>query len=270
MPVIQNAMSSPDTIGARAVQTEPVVNRIGPEDLRWALRAGWQDFRAMRGDLIFVPVLYPLIGLTTAAITLGGALLPLFFPLVAGLSILGPVVAAGFYEIARRREQGDESGWSHFFDPLDRGRRSGIVTLTALLIGLFVAWLLIAWSLYQVTVGRLEPVGASAFFDDLLRTREGWTLILVGNAAGLLIAAATLVTTVVSVPMVVDKPVDAMLALRTSLRAAAKNPAMLARWGAIVAAILLLGAIPLFVGLAVALPVLGYATWHLYTRLVER
>ena len=255
---------------ASAAPDPAVVRRIGSADLRWALQSGWRDFQAKRGDIIFVALLYPLIGLMTAAIALNSALLPLFFPTVAGLSILGPIVAAGFYEIARRREQGDEAGWSHFLDPLERSRRGGIVGLTAMLIVLFVAWLLIAALLYQVTVGVLAPVDLSAFVRDLLTTPQGWTLILLGNAVGAVIAAATLVLTVVSVPMVVDRPVSAMAAVQTSIRAVAANPGAMARWGAIVATMLLIGAIPLFIGLAIVLPVLGYATWHLYTRVVER
>ncbi|HVF93240.1 MAG TPA: DUF2189 domain-containing protein, partial [Sphingomonas sp.] len=134
----------------------------------------------------------------------------------------------------------------------------------------FLGWLLVAWLLYQVTVGRLEPVGISAFVDALFNTSEGWTLIIAGNLAGGMFAALTLVLTVVSVPMVVDQAVDPMLAVRTSIRAVSANWLMMLRWGATVAALLLLGTIPLFIGLAVVLPVLGYATWHLYTRLVSR
>ncbi|WP_239017764.1 DUF2189 domain-containing protein [Sphingomonas aracearum] len=192
------------------------VNRIGAEDLRWALRSGWEDFLAKRGDLLFVPFLYPLIGLIVAAAALNSALLPLLFPMAAGLSIFGPVAAAGFYEIARRREQGDEAGWAHFLDPLAPDRRAGLVSITGLLGVLFLAWLLVAWVLYQLTLGRLEPVGIGGFVRALLFTPEGWTLIVAGNAAGAVIAAVTLMLTVVSVPMVVDRPVVAGDAVRTS------------------------------------------------------
>ncbi len=74
----------------------------------------------------------------------------------------------------------------------------------------------------------------------------------------------------VSFPMLVDKPVHASDAVETSLRASFANPMMTLRWGLYVAGLLALACIPLFLGLAVVLPVLGYASWHLYTRLVER
>lgn len=250
--------------------TDPIIHRINADDLHWALRRGWDDFQAKRGDLIFVSFIYPLIGLITGAIALDSKLLPYLFPIVAGISILGPVVAAGFYEIARRRDEGDDTGWAHFLDPIRPGRRGGLIAITSMLIALFLAWLLIASVIYQATLGQLRPIGVGAFLRDLLTTSEGWTLIVVGNLAGGLIAALTLVLTVVSAPMVVDRPDEPELAVRTSIRAVAANPGAIARWGAIVAGLLILGTIPLFVGLAVVLPVLGYSTWHLYTRLVER
>lgn len=249
---------------------EPAVRTISTADLHWALRLGWEDFLAKRGDILFVGVIYPLVGLLVVALTVQGALLPLFFPLAAGLSIVGPLAAAGFYEIARRRENGDDSGWAHFLDPLGPDRRHGLLAIASMLIVLFLAWLLIAWTLYQATVGRLAPDSLGAFVRLLFTTPEGWTLIVLGNLAGGVIATLTLALTVVSVPMVVDRPVSGMVAVRTSVRAVAANPWVMARWGAIVAGLLVLGSIPLFVGLAIMLPVLGYATWHLYTKVVAR
>lgn len=248
----------------------PAVRGIDAHDLSWAMAEGWRDFREKRGDLIFAGLLYPLIGLVTAAVSLNARLLPLFFPLVAGLSILGPAVASGFYELARRREEGEDASWPHFLDPLRGRSRTTLAVLTLGLGVLFLAWLAIAWAIYQATLGRLGPASASGFIHDLFATREGWTMILLGNLAGLAFAALTLVVSVVSFPLVVDKPVDAGTAMLTSLRAARRNPAAIAQWGLRIAVLLVLGAIPAFIGLAVVLPVLGYSTWHLYTRLVER
>lgn len=109
-----------------------------------------------------------------------------------------------------------------------------------------------------------------AFLRDLFGTAEGWRLILFGNLAGLGFAVVTLAIAVVSFPMMVDRPVHAFDAVETSLRATARNPAVILRWGLYVAVILLVASIPLGLGLAVAFPVLGYASWHLYTRIVDR
>jgi uncharacterized membrane protein len=257
-------------MAATVSTARPTIRKIDQRDLRWALDEGWKDFQAKRGDLLFVALLYPLIGLIAAAVALNDAALPLFFPLVAGLSILGPAAASGFYELARRREAGLESTWQHFFDPVRGAKGATIVTLTIGLGVLFVLWLGAAYAIYAVTLGPDFPAGLASFLTRVFTTPEGWALIVVGNLAGAVFAVITLMTTLVSFPMAVDRDVDAGHAVETSLRAVSANAGTVASWGARVAGLLLLGSLPAFIGLAVVLPVLGYATWHLYTRLVQR
>src|SRR5581483_3120279 len=113
------------------VRARPGIRRIGDDDLRWALAEGWKDFRARRGDIIFLALIYTIVGLIAADAIVNSRLLPMLFPLVAGLSIMGPAVASGFYEIARRREAGLDSTWGHFLDPV-RGRSfTPLAVLTA-------------------------------------------------------------------------------------------------------------------------------------------
>lgn len=246
------------------------IKRIGESDVKWALAQGWEDFKAKRGDLIFVGLLYPLVCFLVAAVVLNQQLLPLFFPLVAGLSIMGPAVASGFYELARRREEGRDASWSHFLDPLRDARRGALLSLAGGLAVLFVAWIVFAWIIYSATLGTLAPSGANSFFQQLFTTGQGWAMILIGNAVGFIFAVLTLVLSIASFPMAVDKVVDPGVALRTSFHAVSENPRAVISWGLRVALLLVLGSIPLFIGLAVVLPVLGYATWHLYTRMVAR
>ncbi len=248
------------------------VRRVSLGDLNWALDEGWRDFRAKRGDILVIALLYPVLGFAAAAVTIDNRLLPLFFPLVAGVSILGPAVAFGFYEIARRREAGLDASWLHFLDPFRDSRRWSLEILTGLLVILFLLWLAAASTIAAVTVGygpAVGVVGAEAFIHRVLYTTEGWTMILLGFGVGFLFAAASLVLGLVSFPMVVDGS-DPWSAVMTSVRAVRENPMMTIRWGLRVAGLLALGCLPAFIGLAIVLPVLGYATWHLYTRLVER
>lgn len=248
----------------------PAVRRIGMADLRWALAEGWTDFRQMRGDVLVLSLIYPAIGLLAVLATVQGAWLPLLFPLAAGLSILGPAVASGFFELARRRDAGLDAGWTHFLDPFRRAASRGpLLALTLGLAVLFVGWVSVAWSLYKVTFGPLGAPSAAAFMTEALTTPHGWALIVFGNLAGLGFAVAALAVSLVSFPMVVDGRSDAFMAVETSLKACAKNPLEVGAWGLMVAVLLALGSLPLFAGLAVVLPVLGYASWRLYTRLVE-
>jgi uncharacterized membrane protein len=266
-------MTSTDATGMRGAAHAHRVRRVSLSDLNWALDEGWRDFRAKRGDILVIALLYPVLGFAAAAVTIDNRLLPLFFPLVAGVSILGPAVASGFYEIARRREAGLDASWLHFLDPFRDSRRWNLEILTGLLVILFLLWLAAASTIAAVTVGygpAVGVVGAEAFIHRVLYTSEGWTMILLGNLVGFLFAAATLVLSLVSFPMVVDGAADPWTAVMTSIRAVRENPLMTMRWGLRVAGLLALGCLPAFIGLAVVLPVLGYATWHLYTRLVER
>jgi len=263
-------------------QASPVpVRKITSADADAALREGWADFMAMRGDLIFIGLLYPLIGIVAATAIAGGSLLPLLFPIIAGIGLLGPVAAIGFYEMARQREAGSTSSWAHFLEVRKRPAFEEIAAVAGLLFAIFALWLLVAGLLYVLLWGWWAPPGisdfvwynphsVSDFVNRLFTTPEGWALIVLGNLVGLGFAAVVLATSVVSLPMLVDCDVTASEAVSTSWRATRENPAVLTRWGVIVAALLVLGSIPLFLGLAVVLPWLGYSTWHLYTKLVDR
>lgn len=248
----------------------PAIRNIHPSDLHWALREGLKDFMAFRGDIILAGLIYPAVALLAAALALGSEMIPIVFPMAAAFSLLGPIVAIGFYEMAWRREVGMEAGWSHFLDPLRGPNRAQIVGLALGLVMLTLGWLFMANSIYADTMGRLHPAGLGAFLSMLFTTPEGWRMILFGNIVGLAFALVTLVTMIVSFPMLVDRQVHASDAVETSLRASFRNPMMTLRWGLYVAVILAVACVPLFLGLAVALPVLGYASWHLYTRMVER
>jgi uncharacterized membrane protein len=258
-------------VGAKPIGfAVPHIRRFGEADIRWALAEGWRDFRERRGDFLFLPLIYPLAGFFVAALAIDKSFLPMLFPVVAGLSILGPAVASGFYELARRREAGLDSSWVHFADPL-RGRgRTELALLTLGLIVLFGLWLLAADLIYRATIGADGPLSLGAFVGALFGTPAGWMMILVGNLVGFVFAAVTLALAFVSFPLVVDRPVGAATAVMTSIQAVRENPSASAAWGLRVAVFLVLGCVPVFLGLTIVLPVLGFATWHLYTRVVER
>jgi uncharacterized membrane protein len=247
----------------------PDVRQISRRDLDWALAEGWNDFLELRGDVVLLAIIYPLVGFVAAAVSLDIELLPLFFPLTAGISILGPAVALGFYELSRRRDAGLNASWRHCFDALRRRGRAGLVLLTLGLVAMFTGWIAVAGLIYAVTVAPHHPTGTAEFAKVVFTTADGWRLIVFGDLAGLAFAASTLSLMVVAFPMAVDRPVRASVAVMTSVAAVAKNPREMASWGLRAAGLLALGCLPMFIGLAIVLPVLGFATWRLYIRLVE-
>lgn len=243
------------------------------QDLRIALRQGWEDFLAKRGDLLFIGFIYPVVIVFVILWASQMPLLPLLFPLLAGSVLFGPALASGFYELARRREAGLDSRWRHFLDVVRGPAFPALFDLTSVTAMLFLGWMVVAWFIYYSTVGQIGPdviASPAAFLQAVFGTAEGWQMIIIGNLVGLAFAVVTLAVSVVSFPMIIDKRVNWGIALRTSFRVAWNNPVTVAAWGLIVVALLLLGALPGLVGLAVVFPVLGYATWHLYTRAVVR
>ncbi len=257
-------------ITATAPGTGFEVRNLTGEDIRWALREGWSDYRERRGELLLLPLIYVLVGVLAGFVAFNADLFPFFFPLAAGFALVGPIAAAGFYEMARRREAGLPSGWSHFFDPLSGPARWPLLGLSAMLGGLFLCWLWAAGAIHSATLATLGSVPPGEFLSRLFTTPEGLRMVLLGNGLGAVFAGISLVLSAFSFPLVVDKAVDPVTAAMTSVQVFVKNPVTVLKWGLVVAILLLVACIPLFVGLMVALPVLGYATWHLYTRAVVR
>lgn len=247
----------------------PRVRRIGFADLRRALVLGFEDFTACRTDVIMLFAIYPLAGLVLARLLFGYDMLPLVFPLAAGFALIGPAVAVGLYEMSRQREMGVEVSWAHAFAVLRSPKIGAIVTLALLLLAIFGAWLGAAHAVYLMTLGPDQPVSVTAFARQVLYTPDGWTMVAIGFAVGFLFAVAVLMISVVSFPLLLDRDVGLPTAMGTSIRACLANPVPMAAWGLVVALGLALGSLPLLLGLAVAVPVLGHATWHLYRAVVE-
>ena len=246
----------------------PVVRRIAPRDVADALRAGFDDFWAMPTHVVFLCLMYPLVGLVLGRVVFGYDVLPLLFPLAAGFALVGPFAALGLYELSRRREAGLDTGWKHAFDVVRSPSFPAIVALGLLLVLIFLVWIAVANAIYVATFGYAPAASMPQFVERLFNTPEGWRLILIGNGVGFLFALLVLVISVVSFPLLLDRPVGPAAAILTSVRAVLKNPLTMLLWGLIVALALIAGSIPLFFGLAVAMPILGHATWHLYRRVV--
>jgi uncharacterized membrane protein len=256
-------------LGAGTKPSQPVVRRIGLADLKEALALGLDDFYAMPTHAIFLCLIYPLIGLLLGRLAFGYSVLPLLYPLVTGFALVGPFAALGLYELSRRREAGLKVSVTNAFDVVQSSSIGAIVALGALLFVIFLVWLAVANEIYIANFGYAPPPSIEQFLRDVLTTRAGWTLILVGNGVGLLFAVLVLTISVLSFPLLLDRDVGAAVALLTSIKAVAMNPGVMTVWGLIVGLLLLIGSLPLLLGLSVVMPILGHATWHLYRKLVD-
>ena len=255
--------------GAGDSPAHPVVRKINPADLKEALAKGFDDFWAMPSHLVFLGLIYPIVGVCLAALTFTNNALPLLYPLASGFALIGPFAGIGLYEISRRRELGLATSWRDAFDVLKSPSIPSIIALGVILLVIFLAWLTTARLLYQSLFGYAVPTSYSQLINQVLTTPEGIRLIALGNALGFVFAVVVLSISVISFPLLLDRDVGVAVAIYTSVKAVVMNPVTMALWGLIVAAALLVGSLPLFVGLAIVMPVLGHATWHLYRRVVE-
>jgi len=247
----------------------PTVRRIRTSDLKAVLMRGLADFEAYRSDVIFICLIYPLVGILLAWLSFGYHFLPLLFPLASGFALLAPVAAVGLYEMSRCREQGHRIGWIDAFGVVRSPGFGAILVLGLVLLAIFVLWMLAAVVIYQLTLGPEPPLSITAFVRDVFTTPAGWTMIVVGVGLGFLFALLVLAISVVSFPLLLDRDVGLYGAVSTSIRAVAANPGPMAVWGLIVAGGLVIGMIPAFLGLIIVMPVLGHATWHLYRKVVR-
>ncbi len=246
---------------------EPLeVRSIGITDLRAALALGWADFMAKPSHIVFLGLIYPVAGLLLAQASVNSNLLPLIFPLLAGFALIGPFAGLGLYEISRRRELGLDTSWRHALDVFDARSIRAILVLGAMLFVLFAIWLWAAMAIYAWAFRGDDPASIAAFISDVTTTWDGVRLIVVGHAVGLVFAIVALMLSAVSFPLLLDRHTDVGVAIATSSRAVLKNPVTMAIWGAIITLALGIGAATAFVGLAIFVPVLAHASWHLYRR----
>jgi uncharacterized membrane protein len=264
------ATGDPGTALVRTDDTsKPIIKSIGLADLHDALRMGWEDFKAVPSHALILCVIYPVLGIVLFRMTLGYSVLPLLFPLAAGFALIAPFAAIGLYELSRRLEKGEDASAWHAFEVLRSPSFGAMLGLGALLLAWFVTWIATAQSIYVAAFGYTPAADIPDFLGRILTTREGWMLIVLGCGAGFLFALVALCVSVVSFPMMLDRHASLSDAMVTSLRVAAANPLAIATWGLIVAVLLVLGTLPFFLGLAVVIPLLGHATWHLYRKAVE-
>ena len=249
---------------ATAVAATPVAAlNLTEEDLRAALRAGLEDFKAVPIFGLFFSVFYVAGGLGLWFGLIASGQPAWFLPVAAGFPLFAPFAAVGLYEVSRRREAGEPLSWAPILSAL-KGRGDGQLALMA--VGVLIAfgfWIILARGIFAIFLGR-SGIGAESI--GILFSLPGIGMVIVGTAVGGIIALALFTVTVMSLPMLLDRDIDFVTAMIASTQVVTGNPQVMLKWAALIAGLLFAAMIPLFLGLFVVLPVLGHATWHLYRR----
>lgn len=238
---------------------------LGWADLGAALAAGWRDFLAMPRFGLFFGGVYVLTGLAIGWATLAGGSPTWLIPAIAGFPLVAPFVAVGLYEASRRRAAGAPLTWGAVLSALKGHGDDQILSMGVIVFVAFSFWMIVAHAIFAIFVGESgmgrDPLAA-------LMTRGGLAMLTVGGAVGGVMAFAFYAMTVISLPLLVDRRHDFLTAIIASLAVVRRNFAVTVGWAAIIATLLFVAMLPGFLGLLVALPVLGHATWHLYVRAV--
>ncbi|HRJ69104.1 MAG TPA: DUF2189 domain-containing protein [Beijerinckiaceae bacterium] len=247
---------------------DPAIRSISFKDIGEALAAGLRDLQAA-----------PVYGLTFGALyCLGGILIVLFvtalgmpyfaYPLAAGFALLGPMVAIGLYEVSRLREMGAVLSWGAVLRAMKAQARQEIGWMSFVVLFVMIIWLYQVRLLLALFLG-FEPISTLRdFLTVVLTTPQGWMFLAIGHVIGAVLSLVLFSLTVVSFPILLDRPVDFITAMITSVRSVVTNPQPMVAWAIMIVALLICATLPMFLGLIVVLPILGHATWHLYRRLV--
>ncbi|MDG2405995.1 MAG: DUF2189 domain-containing protein [Paracoccaceae bacterium] len=245
------------------------VNEITVSDIWVSIQLGWRDFMHQPSHYFFAIILYPFIGIVLWLWASEVNTIQLVFPMMTGFALLGPFIAIFLYEISRRLENDLDTSWSKVFQVVHSPAIREILILSIMLLGLFCVWMISANILFFSLYGSRYPTSLLIFLIEVILTPRGWVLIILGNGMGICFALAALYTTVVAFPILIDARVSAIRSIQISMLAVRMNPIPLILWGFVVSLGLLMGVLCVMVGLIIAFPVFGHATWHLYRKVVH-
>lgn len=256
--------------GAGAVRrpTAPAIRTITLADIRASLAEGVEDFRRLPLFGMAIGGMFALIGMVLV-FALAVADMPwMIYPFAIGFPLVGPFAAVGLYEVSRRLEAGKPLHWNELFSVVWAQRRREVPWMGFAMLFVFWVWMYQVRLLLVLFLGRMSFSSLDKFVSLVVSTPQGWMFLAVGHVVGGLLALLLFSITVISIPMLLDRNVDFVTAMITSLRVVAQNPVPMLAWGLVVTLAVLAACLPLFLGLVVVLPVLGHTTWHLYRRAV--
>jgi len=242
----------------------PDVRAVRFSDLRKILALGWADFRRAPLFGMFFGATYAVGGIVLVTSVIYFDMVWLIYPLIIGFALIGPFIATGLYETSRRLENHQTLTWGGILAAVWRQHRRELGWMAFVMLFIFWVWMYQVRTLVAVFFGFGGFATLQGFVEAVFTTPNGLTFLFVGHIVGAIISMVLFTLTVVSCPLLLEREVDIVTAIITSIRAVAASPLVMLCWGVFVVLAVILSALPGFVGLLIVLPVLGHATWHLY------
>lgn len=241
--------------------------RIGMGAITTALAVGWRDFLRAPAFGLFFSAFYVAGGLVMAAIAFASGQEWWLIPFIVGFPLIAPFAATGLYEVSRRIEQGEPLIWREVMGTVFAQKDRQVPSMAMVILLMFMFWVFVAHTTFALFMG-LSALTHITSSPEVLLSGNGLIMLVVGSIIGAGFAAALFSFTVVGLPLILDHEVDFITAIITSIQAVKLNPLVLGIWGLVIAVVLFAGIAPLFLGLFIALPVLGHASWHMYRQLM--
>ena len=239
-------------------------------DAPWLwLAAGWRDlWRVPRIGLCYGTA-FAAVSLALAVGLLATGLASLTMALAGGFLLIGPLAAVGLYATSQRLEAGQRVTMSELLKETRLPAPGQLGFFGAILSFAYIVWLQSAFLLFMLFLGSRPLPPPSAFVPTLLFTPHGLGLLVTGTAVGGVLAALVFTISVISVPLLMTRRIDAVSAMAASVACVLLNPKPMALWAGLIAGIIVLGVAGLFAGLVIAFPLIGHATWHAFRQLVH-
>ena len=257
-------------LAAAAQRIYPTVRAVSFADINEAWAQGLRDFRAAPVYGLVFGGFYAAGGIVVVLGATALGLGYLAYPLAAAFVLIGPFAAVGLYEVSRRLEVGLALSWHAVLGAVFNQRNGRLAWMGLITVLFFIAWICLVRMLVVIFLGTHTFPSLDDFLVALTLTSNGLLFLVLGHAVGALLAIALFSLTFVSFPLLLDRDIDVVTALLTSVRAVIASPGVAIGWAIIVVLLLIVACLPFFLGLLVVLPVLGHTTWHLYRKIVPR
>lgn len=244
----------------------PDIRRVTVDQSTLWLAAGWRDLKANPLVSLFYGLLFVVGGYALVFGLEQMGMQSLILPLLGGFLLVAPVLAVGLYEASRRRET-NESVRVGMCVSAFRRNPVQLASFGLVLLILYLTWLMLALLIFAVFYNE-RPPALDSFMIEILLAPQAPLFLIVGTAVGGVLAWLAFSISVVALPMMLDRDVSAIYAMAASIEATRKNTKVMIGWAAMIALITFVGMATFFIGLAIALPLVGHASWHAYRAMI--